>query len=253
METNDKLTITILAGGLGKRMKSILPKVLHKIHGKPMLVRVINEALKLYPNKILIVVGEYRPIIEETLLEWDVLDKIVFAIQETPLGTGHAVLCTLDDLSNSDNSYNIILNGDCPLLKSTTILDIVKVFECNKSDLQITSISNSNPTGFGRIVKDSTGKFLKIVEEKDCDDTERSINEINIGIYMAKNAILKKYIPLIENNNAQKEYYLTDIVEIYLKNVGELVGLVELDHTKLSEIANVNTKEQLETLNSLKV
>lgn len=253
METNNKLTITILAGGLGKRMKSILPKVLHKIHGKPMLVRVIGEALKLYPKKILIVVGEYRSIIEKTLLEWDVLDKIVFAIQETPLGTGHAVLCTLGDLSNSNNSYNIILNGDCPLLKSTTILDIVEVFVCNESDLQITSISNSNPTGCGRIVKDSTGKFLKIVEEKDCDDTERSINEINIGIYMAKNAILKKYIPLIKNNNSQKEYYLTDIVEIYLKNEGELVNLVELDHTKLPEIANINTKEQLETLNSLKV
>ncbi len=243
---NKSLTITILAGGLGKRMKSTLPKVLHKIRGKPMLVRVIHEALKLCPNKILIVVGEYRPIIEKTLAEWGVLDKIVFTIQETPLGTGHAVLCTLDHLS--DDSYNIILNGDCPLLKSTTILDIVKVF---KSDLQITSISTSNPTGCGRIVKDSTGKFLKIVEEKDCNDIERSINEINIGIYMATTAILKKYIPLIKNNNAQKEYYLTDIVEIYLKSSKE-VGLVELDHTKLSEIANVNTKEQLETLNSLK-
>jgi bifunctional N-acetylglucosamine-1-phosphate-uridyltransferase/glucosamine-1-phosphate-acetyltransferase GlmU-like protein len=98
------LIVTILAGGLGKRMKSTLPKVLHELNGKPMLVRVIQETLKLNPYNILVVVGQYKPIIKQTLEKWNVLDKVDFAIQENPLGTGHAILCTLDQLPNDKNS-----------------------------------------------------------------------------------------------------------------------------------------------------
>ncbi len=247
---NPKLTITILAGGLGKRMNSTLPKVLHEIHGKPMLVKIIEESIKLYPSKILVVVGQYRPVIEETLEKWNVLSKITFAIQDPPLGTGHAILCTIDQLSDDADAYNIILNGDCPLLTSNTISEITSIFE---SDLQITSIITNNPTGSGRIIKNTDNKFLKIVEEKDCNDDQRHIKEVNIGIYVAKNTVLKKYIPLIKNENAQKEYYLTDIVEIYLddsESKGK-VGLVELDQSKIHEIANVNTIEQLNELNDI--
>ncbi len=248
---SNKLTITIMAGGLGKRMKSTLPKVLHEVGGKPMLVRIIENSLKLKPNKILVVVGQYRPIIEETLLKWNLLEKINFAIQEVPKGTGHAVLCTLDHLPNDEDHYNIILNGDCPMLSSSTIQSIVEEFESSNRNLQITSISLPNPHGSGRIIKDADDNFLRIVEEKDCDDEQRSIKAVNIGIYVAKNNTLKKYIPLIGNNNAQKEFYLTDIVEIYRLHENDGVGLIELDQSKLHEIKNVNTKEQLDELNAL--
>ncbi len=243
MEKNNDLTVTILAGGLGKRMKSELPKVLHCVNGVPMLVMIIRQCLIINPKKILVVVGKYKPIIESTLHKFGILDKINFAIQDEPLGTGHAILCTLDQLTQE--GINVILNGDTPLLTADTILKIIQTFRKNSSKLQITSINNPNPTGSGRIILDKDGNFINIVEEKDCTDIQKLINLVNVGIYTAKNSILKRYIPLIENNNAQKEYYLTDIVKIYLKTETDSVGLIKLDKSKLGEIINVNTKEQL--------
>jgi len=226
-------------------------------------VRVIENGLVLNPAKILVVVGQYKPVIEQTLEEWGVLDKINFAIQEIPKGTGHAILCTLDQLPNNEGSYNLILNGDCPMLTSETMQDMVNCFETNNSELQIACIELENPHGSGRIIKDDDGNFLKIVEEKDCNDEERETKLINIGIYMARNNVLKECIPKIDNNNAQNEYYLTDIVEIYRGNgsvkqphnpdglleKNNSVGLVELDQSKFREVRNVNTREQLEALN----
>jgi UDP-N-acetylglucosamine diphosphorylase/glucosamine-1-phosphate N-acetyltransferase len=246
---NNRLTITILAGGLGKRMKSPLPKVLHAVRGTPMLVMVINEAIKLNPSKIIIVVGQYRPIIEDVIKTYDLIKHVVFAIQEPALGTGHAVLCTLDQLSNSNTDYNIILNGDSPFLSANTISDIIRVFEVNDLDLQITSINTPNPHGCGRIIKDDKGLFQRIVEERDCTSDQRNITEVNIGIYIAKNQTLKKFIPMIKNINSQNEYYLTDIVELYKSTEDKPVGLIELPSSKLHEIANINTIEQLNEFN----
>lgn len=246
---NNKLTIIILAGGLGKRMKSLLPKVLHEINGTPMLIMVIREAIKLIPSKIIIVVGQYKNIIEETIVKYDLLKYVTFSIQENPLGTGNAVLCTLNELSNLENDYSIILNGDSPFLSSNTVSDIMNIFENNNMDIQITSIDAINPTGCGRIVKNELNQFEQIIEEKDCDNNQRKIKEINIGIYAVKNNILKKYIPLIKNNNSQKEYYLTDIVMIYKSNENKQVGLIKLPDSKLHEISNINTIEQLNEFN----
>jgi bifunctional UDP-N-acetylglucosamine pyrophosphorylase/glucosamine-1-phosphate N-acetyltransferase len=246
---NPNLTISILCGGIGKRMNSSLPKVLHEVHGVPMLVKIIEQCIKLHPQptKILVVVGQHKPIIESTLSKWNMLDQITFAIQDQPLGTGNAVLCTLNHLDN--DGYNIILNGDCPLLTSNTISDIIQMFVTSNVDIQITSICTPNPTGSGRIIKNESKQFIKIVEEKDCNQQQKQINEINIGIYIVKNHVLKKYIPMIQNHNAQHEYYLTDIVELYVANETKHVGLIELPSTKLHEIANVNTIEELHRIN----
>lgn len=246
---NNRLTVTILAGGLGKRMMSPLPKVLHEVRGTPMLVMVLNEALKLNPSKIIIVVGQYKPIIEKTLQTYNLSKHVTFAIQEPALGTGHAVLATLNQLSDSNSDYNIILNGDSPFLSASTISDIIKVFETSNLDLQITSINTHNPHGCGRIIKDNKNLFERIVEERDCNPDQRKITEVNIGIYIAKNTTLKRFIPMIKNMNSQNEYYLTDIVEIYLSNENKRVGLIELPQSKLHEIANINTKEQLDEFN----
>lgn len=247
----DKLIVTILAGGLGKRMQSTLPKVLHKVHGKPMLVRIIEQAHKLNPHKILIVVGQYKPIIEETLNGYVLPNNIEYAIQDVAQGTGDAVKCTIDHLDINDG-YNLILNGDTPCLTYETIKQMCDQYVNDESDLQITSINLPNPTGCGRIIKNSNGVFQSIVEEKDCTDEQRQIKLVNVGIYVVSINAIKKYIPQIKNNNAQNEYYLTDIVELYLSdNPDKIVGLVELSSDHIKEIANVNTKEQLDELNKL--
>jgi bifunctional UDP-N-acetylglucosamine pyrophosphorylase/glucosamine-1-phosphate N-acetyltransferase len=144
--------------------------------------------------------------------------------------------------------YNVILNGDSPLLKAETIKSICENFKKENNELQITSIIKPNPHGSGRIIKDANGHFSKIVEEKDCNDNQRLIKEVNIGIYIGHTETLQKYIPLIKNENTQNEYYLTDIVQIYLKNESKIVGLITLPESKLVEIANVNTTEQLKFL-----
>lgn len=240
--------ITILAGGLGKRMKSDLPKVLHKFNGKPMLVHIIETARKINPDsyKIIIVVGKYYPIIKQTIEEYTNINDIMFSFQEHPLGTGDAVKSTLDYLVNATDT-NIILNGDTPLLQADTIQDILENYYEKNSKLQITAITLNDPTGNGRIILDDNLDFKNIVEEKDCNDNERKIKLVNVGIYVVNVAVIKDLIPKITNNNAQGEYYLTDIVKLYIYQNNK-VNLHVLSDNKTHEIINVNTKEQLDSL-----
>lgn len=239
------LTVTILAGGLGKRMKSDIPKVLHCVRGEPMIVRLIKEVMILNPDKIIIVVGKFKKIISDEINCHIQNAPIVYVDQENPLGTGHAVKCTLSELSSCDN---IILNGDVPLLRAQTIMEIYGDYLQKTSKMMITSIYLDNPTGNGRIIQNSNGKFNAIVEEKDCTDEQRLIRLVNCGIYICSSELLHKFIPLITNNNAQNEYYLTDLVKLYVKTKG-LVDLHILDQKREIEIYNVNTKEQLIQLN----
>jgi bifunctional N-acetylglucosamine-1-phosphate-uridyltransferase/glucosamine-1-phosphate-acetyltransferase GlmU-like protein len=150
--------IIIMAGGLGKRMNSSIPKVLHKISGKPMLVHVILQAQLLSPQKILIVVGKYKDIIETTLREYISLDTIEFIIQSEALGTGHAIQCCRDTLLQYDNTNVVILSGDTPLLQSTTISDMLIGFNVAK----IVTTRMNIPTGYGRIIE-TNDFFDKIV------------------------------------------------------------------------------------------
>jgi bifunctional N-acetylglucosamine-1-phosphate-uridyltransferase/glucosamine-1-phosphate-acetyltransferase GlmU-like protein len=236
----------ILAGGMGKRMQSSIPKVLHKVDDVPMLVRLINEMNKLNPDKIIIVVGQSQKIIDETVRRYIDFNKIniVYALQKEPLGTGHAVLCTLDLLE--DNAITLIVNGDNPLLTSDLMQNAINYSIDYNNELQITAIDAEKPMGSGRIIiKDNI--FEKIVEEKDCNEEEKKITLVNRGIYVILSDVLKKYIPLIKNNNAQKEYYLTDIVEICKDSVK--IGIYRVDRSKESELININTKEQLDKLN----
>jgi UDP-N-acetylglucosamine diphosphorylase/glucosamine-1-phosphate N-acetyltransferase len=247
-----------MAGGLGKRMKSELPKVLHKVQGVPMLVRVIREASKLNPAQIMVIVGQYKPVIESTLKEYlskEQINKITFVIQDTALGTGHAIQCTLDELDkieNKNNSVNLILSGDVPLIKYDTMRNIIDSFVNKQNNLlQITCTSFNDPTGFGRIITQNN-QFQKIVEHKDCNEEQLNVKLCNSGIYVANINILHKYLPLIDNKNAQNEYYLTDIVEITKHNEGEnvVIDLYEIEPSKQIELTGINTKEQLEELNS---
>ena len=238
--------ILIMAGGLGKRMNSYLPKVLHLLKDKPLIVHVIESALQLNPIKIGIIVGKYKEIIEKTINQY-IFDNsmIEYIIQLEPLGTGHAIMSSIKFLSNYQNSIVTILSGDVPLIKSDTL----KVLHNSviEKDAAILVNTMDDPYGYGRIITDKN-KFIKIVEEKDCNDDERKINLVNSGIYTFKCNIILNNINKITNNNNQNEYYLTDIFNFIDKNVIDLVYL-----KNKYEIMGVNTYEQLvllQTINS---
>ena len=238
-ESND-LHIIVLAGGMGKRMQSDLPKVLHEIDGKPMIISILEKAIQMLPKHIYVVVRPNYAIIQNKISEY-ISHNITYIVQPIANGTGSAVKAVINLLPN-DDSPCMILNGDTPLISLDTMKKLNESF--TNYDLQITAINLDNPYGHGRIIVEDN-KFKKIVEEKDCNELEKQIKLSNTGIYMAKTSALHQCIPKIQNNNAQQEYYLTDIVQI-ANNMKMNIGLYILPSEKWIEIYNINTKEQLE-------
>ena len=247
--TSSNLHVLILAGGLGKRMQSTLPKVLHKLNGKPMLVRVIETAKLLSPKTFYLIVGKYEPIIRETLEQYMSLENIVFVKQSEALGTGHAVQCALPELAKLERHDKVlILSGDVPLLKEDSMRSLL-----TKDPVTLLTTKYDDPTGYGRIVTNSANQFIKIVEQKDCNEDEKNIQIINAGVYAFEVGILCDHLPKLDNNNTQQEYYLTDIFEIILRDDQATIDAIELPMHKNLELIGVNTKEQLEELeNKLK-
>jgi len=244
MSINDDVIVIIMAGGLGKRMESDIPKVLHEIGNQPMLYRVITQARQLSPHKILIVVGQYRSIIESTLKMYTTLDDIEFIDQPKALGTGHAIMCCNDYLQNCPDKKVLILSGDVPLITSKTMNDMID--NLHKVKIMVAIFDNSH--GYGRIIE-KNGLFDKITEEKDCSNDEKNIKKVNCGIYAFDSCTLCKYLPSITNNNSQQEYYLTDIIEIIKNKENIIVDMYEIDTENHIEICGVNTKNQLIELN----
>ncbi|ALH22913.1 dTDP-D-glucose 4,6-dehydratase/N-acetylglucosamine-1-phosphate urydiltransferase fusion protein [Chrysochromulina ericina virus CeV-01B] len=240
----NKNIVLIMAGGLGKRMNSELPKVLHLLKGKPLIVHVIETALKINPIKIGIIVGKYRDIIEKTVGKYlKDISKIEYIIQPTALGTGHAIMCCKDFLSNYKNSSVTILSGDVPLIKSETLEKLNT--SLNKCQAAILINKLDNPHGYGRIIVDRD-QFVKIVEEKDCNDIERKVDFVNSGIYSFKCRTIVNNISKITNNNKQNEYYLTDIFNFIDKK------LIELEYLENKyEVMGVNTSQQLIRLETI--
>jgi UDP-N-acetylglucosamine diphosphorylase/glucosamine-1-phosphate N-acetyltransferase len=244
------IIVVIMAGGLGKRMESSLPKVLHKISGMPMIWHLLLKlkVLKHHINieKIIIVVGKYKDIIKSELEKYEEIPEIEYVIQDEPLGTGHAIKCCINELSEFPKSDVLILSGDVPLLQQSTMNKLINMDEKVKL---ITTIL-SEPTGYGRIVKNSE-KFEKIVEQKDCNKRELEVKEINCGIYAIKSEYLCKYLPHLKNNNSQGEYYLTDIIEMIKREEMVDVGLLKIPEENIYEILGVNTVQQLKELEKL--
>jgi bifunctional UDP-N-acetylglucosamine pyrophosphorylase/glucosamine-1-phosphate N-acetyltransferase len=256
-----KLAVVILAAGLGKRMKNPeKPKVMFELCGKPMIQYVVELALKIKADRIIPIVGHHREQVINFLTELlpalpsptegssddtpegseDVSNAVFdFAIQAEQLGTGHAVMQTEQFLENFDGEV-LILSGDVPLLKYETIEKLLKEhFENNNSATLLTTVFK-NSFGYGRIVRDAEGNFEKIVEEKDCNDEQKKINEINDAIYIVNAKLLFDALKRITPNNNQKEYYLTDIFHFIPK---EKIGTVVTDDEL--EVTGVNSVEQL--------
>lgn len=229
----------VLAAGKGTRMKSDKSKLVHKIYGKELVRRVVEAAQKSGVDDIVTVVGYKKEQVQLVLGE-----SVKYAYQEEMLGTGHAVLQAEEYLKDKYGKV-VVLNGDVPILRPETIKNLIEKSINNKEYATVLTAIYSNPTGYGRIVRDIGGNIKGIVEEKDATEEEKRIQEINAGIYCFDIQELLKALKKIQPNNAQKEYYLTDVVRI-MNEEGLKTGAVIVEDN--TEILGVNDKMQLELL-----
>jgi bifunctional UDP-N-acetylglucosamine pyrophosphorylase/glucosamine-1-phosphate N-acetyltransferase len=236
------MNVVILAAGMGKRMQSALPKVLHPLAGKPLLQHVIDTARLLRPSKLCVIYGHGGAAVPEMVarLAQDGEVPIDTALQQPQLGTGHAVMQAVPQLDG--NVPTLVLYGDVPLTTGDSLRRLVDAAGTDK--LGILTVEQANPFGLGRIVREN-GRIVRIVEEKDANDTERAIREINSGIMAIPTRHLKNWLSALSNNNAQGEYYLTDIVS---QAVRDGVEVVSASPSGEWEVAGVNSKVQLAEL-----
>lgn len=238
VEKREKLRTIILAAGKGTRMKSDLAKVLHPLCGEPMLSYVVETAKLMDSEEIIVIVGHQARTVEERFRNQD----LIFIEQQHLLGTGHAVLQARERLENYDGAI-LILCGDVPLLKPSTVRSLLDRHVTTGASVTVLTTALSDPTGYGRIVKGPGGEVLRIVEERDATVEEKKIGEINTGIYCAERKFLFDALMGLDNNNNQKEYYLTDIIHIAYKNGFKAESMVVRDHR---EVMGINTHDDLE-------
>jgi len=234
----NQLTVIILAGGEGKRMQSALPKVLQLFKNKPMLVRVIETCQEINPDKLIVVTGKFDDIIQRTLTNYIATSEICFVKQESPLGTADAVKCCLPYLLVP--GHVLIINGDMPCITSSILNKMVQ----SSYDAVLLGANLDDPTGYGRLITDQRKNIVAIVEEKDCTDTEKQIKAVNTGIYYLHESYLQQFIPKIKNDNAQNEFYLTDVVKL-MRNIQIPVQIIFLEKNENIFIRGVNTKQEL--------
>ena len=236
------MNVVILAAGMGKRMQSALPKVLHPLAGKPLLRHVIDTARSLSPQKLCVIYGHGGAAVPDMVsaLAQETGVTIDTALQQPQLGTGHAVMQAVPQLD--DGAATLVLYGDVPLTTADTLRRLVEAAGSDK--LGILTVEQANPFGLGRIVREN-GHIVRIVEEKDASEAERAIREINSGIMAIPTRHLKKWLAALSNNNAQGEYYLTDIVA---QAVADGVPVVSAQPSGEWEVAGVNSKVQLAEL-----
>jgi bifunctional UDP-N-acetylglucosamine pyrophosphorylase / glucosamine-1-phosphate N-acetyltransferase len=233
------MNIVILAAGMGKRMQSDRPKVLHLLAGQPLLAHVLNAARSLMPSSLCIVYGHGGELVPQAFAGPD----LRFAKQEPQLGTGHAVMQAVPHLA--DDVPTLILYGDVPLIKVNSVRRLLNA--AGQDKLAILTVDLSDPTGYGRIVRER-GNIVRIVEQKDACEAERSICEINTGIMVVPTVRLKQWLGALSNDNAQREYYLTDIIA---KAVADGVSVVSAQPDAVWETLGVNSKTQLSELERL--
>ena len=229
-------TSVILAAGMGTRMKSKMPKVLHKVCGKPLSKWVIDASEAAGADKVCAVVGHKAETVKEVLG-----DVCEFALQAEQKGTGHAVMQAIDVIKNSKGEV-VILNGDTPLITAETINKAIEYHKNNGNQATVITAILYDATVYGRIVRDNYGSVLKIVEQKDASKEEKKINEVNSGMYVFDAQSLVYALDKITPNNAQGEYYLTDTLEILLSAGKKIGGYAISDN---DEIRGINDRVQL--------
>lgn len=228
-----KLEVVILAAGQGTRMKSSLPKVLHPVGGRPLLEHVIRTAQALEPRAIHVVVGHGSERVRDALVNY----QLNWVEQAQQKGTGHAVMQALPEIEK--DSVVLVLYGDVPLTRSATLQQLVE--KAGEGPALLTAILQ-NPQGYGRIIRDESGELVGVVEDADATDHQRQIREVNTGLLAAPCRDLLEYLPRVENNNQQQEYYLPDVLSLAVAR-GRRVSTCSAESEL--EVLGVNDRVQL--------
>ncbi|MFA7290702.1 MAG: bifunctional UDP-N-acetylglucosamine diphosphorylase/glucosamine-1-phosphate N-acetyltransferase GlmU [Rhodocyclaceae bacterium] len=234
-----KLNVVILAAGQGKRMHSNLPKVLHPIAGKALVQHVIDTARSLSPARLCVVYGHGGDAVRAALPA----DDLAWALQEPQLGTGHAVQQALPHLDG--DGVTLVLYGDVPLTRAETLLHLLAAAQ---NGLAVLTVELANPTGYGRIVRNTAGHVVRIVEQKDASAEEKTIREVNTGIMAIPTARLAGWLASLSNNNAQGEYYLTDVIAAAVAEGVPVSAVQPQGKDSEWEVLGVNSKVQLAEL-----
>jgi len=254
------LTVVVLAAGLGTRMKSNRAKVLHQVGGRPLIAHVLRNIAAVDPDRIIVVTGHQRSEVEAAATEAisDIFPKegLSFAEQKEQKGTGHAVMAALD-LLKSANGITVVVYGDVPRARSSTLKRLIDEHSSNQNAATMITAVPNDPTGYGRVIRSDSGDFNRIVEQKDCTADELEIQEINTGFYCFDTAALVKAVSSLTNDNAQGEYYLTDVPALILQDGGRVGIMRYADAEELlgintrAELASTSKKMRVETLNRL--
>lgn len=231
------LSTIIMAAGQGTRMKSDLAKVLHPVNGRPMVHYVIDLSIELGAESTVLIIGHQREKVKEACKT----QPVQYVIQDQQLGTAHAVMQTVHLFKNYSGDI-LVLSGDVPLLTSSTLENLIKLHQNTQAIATLLTSELEDPSGYGRIIRDREGHVKKIVEHKDANTAELEIKEINVGIYIFKAEPLFETLKLVNNDNAQGEYYLPDVVKIYVED-GQLVNAQLTPN--FDETRGINTLGQL--------
>lgn len=252
MSPNNPISVVIMAAGLGKRMNSDSPKVLALLGGRPLIQHVLKTAAKLNPQKIIVIVGHKAEEVKSAVVAgassglYD--GKIVeFAFQKELRGTGDAVRSALEVFPGFIGEI-LILSGDVPLVREKTLLEFIKFHTNKNATISIVSNQLEEPQQYGRVIRKSSGEVQRIVEFKDCSPEQVMVKEINTGVYLVDSAFLYPAIKELNNNNAQAEYYLTDIIEAAIKQGQNVAAMIAKDFT---EFLGINTRKELMATNKI--
>ena len=237
------LAIVVLAAGKGTRMHSALAKVLHPLVGQPLLIHVLDVALSLTPQHVVVVVGHQAEMVRQVCAPY----AVTCVLQEPQLGTGHAVAQAEPILADFQGDV-LVLYGDVPLLRSSTLRTLLDVHRRQQATVTVVTARLDTPAGYGRIVRDVTGRITRIVEERDASEAEKAVREINSGVYCLRSSFLFSALRRVGRHNAQGEQYLTDVVALAVAEQHRVAHITVVD---AQEVLGVNTHADLAYLETL--
>jgi len=244
MNHPQKIYAVVLAAGKGTRMKSEYPKVATPLMGKPLIVHVIESLKKAKITDVIVVVGYKQEVVKEILNDYSFIS---YAVQTEQLGTGHAVLSAEGSLKNFQGNI-LVCCGDVPMISSKSFINLIEFHNKNQSYATVLSAMFENPKGYGRLIRDTEKKLLEIVEEKDANEEQKSIKEINTGTYIFHSPSVFENLKSVGRTNAQNEYYLPDLIKIY-NSLNQKTDAMILENSL--ESSGVNSPEDLSFIESL--